>query len=273
MLSLRIRKQDQLHKTGFTLVEMLVIVPIAMVVVAGLISAMVAMVGDTLVTNASSAMAFDTQNALDGIERDARVSTDFTSTFTPAASPQGKDDGIAPFQSAAGDLIFTQLSTTASPYDSSRGLIYYTNQPNACNSANIANNKTLLTHIVYFQKANPDGSKSLWRRTLVDPANLNAAPDTQTVCSAPWQRNSCTPGQAINPAVGNSCQAIDEELLDDVDTIGTIYYTSTGSTTTDPSQSKTVRVQITVTKQVAGKTLSKTGVMQVTKINDSVSTP
>jgi hypothetical protein len=247
---------------------MLIVVPIAILVIAGLVSAMVAMVSDALVTNSTSTVTYDSQDTLSRIEQDARVSINFMGTLTNLTSPQGKDDNTAAFQSSASDLILTQQSTTSSPYESTRSLVYYKDQPNTCGVSATTSNRVLLNRVVYFLKTNGDGTKTLWRRTIINPANTSGTTDANTICNTPWQRNSCSPGATLNSAVGSSCQAFDERMIDNVSTFTTTYYTDTGATTTDPTQAITIQVQLSITKTVAGKTITQTNTSRVTRSND-----
>lgn len=244
--------KTKLHR-GFTLVEMLVIVPIALLVAIGLISLMVSMVGDVLVSNAEAATIQEADDSLDRINQDTRTSTGFLGSLGPMTSPQGRDGATASFTSAGGDLIVTQYATTASPLQSDRSLVYYANQPNACGDSNIGANATLQLNIIYFLITNPDSTQTLWRRTVVKPANMNGTPDSNTVCAAPFQRNSCPTGSTTNPAIGQTCQTIDEKMADFVKTFSLTYRKADGTITTDPTAAKSVNVQLELAKTVAGK--------------------
>lgn len=98
-------KRNRRH-AGFTLVEMLAVAPIVLIVIGVLISAMVSMIGDALVANARTVVAYNTRDALNRIE-DARISINFMSTFSLISAPQGKDSGTSAFNSGNDDLIMT----------------------------------------------------------------------------------------------------------------------------------------------------------------------
>lgn len=261
------RKQTLDHSStqGFTLVEMLVVAPLVLLVIAVLISAMVSMVGSALITNARTTIAYDIQDAFSRIEDDARISTGFMDSFSTLATPQGRDGGAAPFSTSNGDLIFTQQATENSPYQTIRKLVYYKNQPNDC-SADTAGNRPLMTRVVYFTLANPDGSKTLWRRVLVDEWNQSATPDTNTVCSKPWQRDTFP----RNKVTASATKTYDERILDDVTTATSTYYDVTGNITTDPTKANTIKFTLAATKKVAGKTLTQQSDVEVSRINEAI---
>ncbi len=257
---------------GFTLVEMLVIAPVVLLVIAGLVSAMVTMIGDSIVANDRSSAAYNIQDTLSRIEQDSRVATSFMKTFSFLTSPQGRDGGTAPFDySANGDLILAQQSTTASPYDTTRQPVYYANQPVGCGAGDISGNRVLYTRVIYFLQNN-----TLWRRTIVNTWDTNATPGANTVCNAPWQRDTCpytTPSSQISNAQGSVCQGIDERMLDNVASFDVKYYDANGNTTSNPTQALTVSASITLTRTVSGNPITQTSVIRAVRRNDVAASP
>lgn len=252
---------------GFTLVEMLVVVPIVLLVIAALIGAMVAMVNDALVANGRAAAIYNAQDALTRIEQDVQVSTGFLVNFSYFDAKQSRDGTGSPFTTSSGDIILTQQATTASPYGTNRNLIYYQNQPNACTGDTSAN-RTLFSHTIYFTKPDPAqaGNLVLWRRTIVNTWNQKTTgPDANTVCTAPWQRDTCPTGSAID---GTICQAIDERLLDNVTNFSSIYYDAKGTQINTPSAATTIKISLSTSKQVATKTVAQASSVETTRLND-----
>ncbi|HTJ72970.1 MAG TPA: type II secretion system protein, partial [Verrucomicrobiae bacterium] len=66
--------------SGFTLIEMLIIAPIVIIALSGFIALMISVVGKVLLTRDQSALSYDTQNALNRIEEDTRISAKFLTT-------------------------------------------------------------------------------------------------------------------------------------------------------------------------------------------------
>lgn len=255
-------------QSGFTLIEMLVIAPLVLIVLAGLISAMVAMIGDSIVANAKADTAYSVQDTLSQIERDTRVATSFMNEFSFFDSPQGRNGGTAPFSyTSNNDLIFTQQATSASPYDDARQLIYYADRPAGCGD-DLSGNRSLFNRTVYFLNTNGDGTKSLWRRTIVSPWNRNATHDGDTVCSSPWQRNSCPTGSTVTNTPGATCQSIDQKMLDNVTSFVPTFYTSSGAVTTDPTAALSVSISISVAQKVSGHPISQTSIVRATRLNN-----
>ncbi len=250
-------------RQGFTLVEMLVVAPIVIIVIAGLVAAMVAMVGDALAANGRATTAYDTQDALERIEQDVRIAINFKGTFNYLSAPQGRDGSAGTFSfSANKDLILTQQATTSSPYDSSRALVYYADQPAGC-SEDLSINNVLETRTIYFLK---DGS--LWRRTIVDDWNQNSVTNADTVCAKPWQRDSCPVGSTMGAMPTATCNTNDEELLKNVTEFTPTFYTSGTTTTTNPLLASSVSIKITSSKSVGGETISQTSTIRAARRND-----
>lgn len=257
------------HAGGFTLIEMLIIAPLVIIMIGTFVGIMMNMVSDSLVTRSQNLMAYDTQTALDTIEQDAFLTTQFYSTSGTLASPQGSDNdfaGTAAF-SSSNSLVMSTFTTTKNPADTSRQLVYYANQPNACGSLQNAN-KILATKIIYYVR-----NGSLWRRVVVPKWDQNATVDANTVCDPPWQRNSCTPeATTTNPTL---CQNSDTELVKNVQSFNVDYYASPASTTalakSAADTATTIDVTIATSNQTVGRSVSYSSSLRATKFNSSTS--
>lgn len=240
---------------GFTLVEMLVIAPIALLVIAGFIALMITMTGDILVSSGRNGMTHDIQGSLDMIEQDVRLSTEFLATTGTMPSPQGKDGATASFNSTSGDLILGEIATTKSPIDPARSFVYY-NTPNSCTDSQKYKNRIFFTTVMYFVK-----NGSLWRRTFVPSPS-------GTLCDTPWQVNTCAPGYA---STATQCKTNDTEVMKNVSSFTVSYYATSSDTTalaagSAPSAS-TINVQINGQQNIAGRTLSATASGRSTKLS------
>jgi hypothetical protein len=254
------------RSSGFTLVEILVIAPIVLLAIGGFIALMVTMVGDVMVSRDNNTMLYDAQDALKRIENDVRLSTEFLTTTGTMISPQGSNSnftGTAAFTNASNTLILNSLVTDQSPVNSSREIIYYKDQPNACGATKIFNN-ILYAKVIYFIK---DGS--LWRRTAIAPFNTNATTDSQTVCAMPWQQDSCSPGYTAT-----RCKTNDVEVMQNVSSLNVEYYNTPSSTSNmgvgNAGAASTIKVTVTAQKQTATKTITVSQSLRATRLNTAV---
>lgn len=252
---------------GLTLIEVLVIAPLIILLIAVLVGYVTALTGESLRANAKNALAYDTQAALDNIETTAATAIHFCGTYTfspsstdtcntPTDTNQGSDNDTASFAYTTGgrkDLIVLEYATTASPTDPSRTVIHQ-DAPHACGSGDETLNQPLLVPVVYFVE-----SGTLYKRTLTPGA---------TGCSAPFQRTSCAAG-----VVGSACTRQDEKLLTDVSEFTVAYYTTASASGLEVEPEADVVtagmavVTVGTTRQVGGEPLTHNGTLRVSSIN------
>lgn len=252
--------------SGFTLIEVLIIAPVVILAIGGFVALMITMVADVLVTRDQNNMAYETQDALDLIEQDTRLATQFLTTTKTLPAPQGSDSnftGTAAFTNGDNHtLIMGGLTTDKNPADTSRQIVYYAGQPNICGSLQ-AYNRPFLSKVIYFLK---DGS--LWRRVVLPDYNTNVALDDNTVCSVPWQRNTCSPGYSAS----TRCQTNDSEIMQNVDTFNIKYFNDPSSTVEVGSgnalSATTIEVSLSGKKTTAGRSITASGTMRATKLNN-----
>jgi Tfp pilus assembly protein PilV len=255
--------------SGFTLVEMLVIAPIVILAIGGFIALMVTMVGSVLTTRDQNAMIYQSQDSLSRIEDDIRLAARFLTTTSTLTSPQGSNNnftGTSAFTNASNTLILSTLATTKNPADATRELVYYKNQPNACDAQKVFN-QVYFNTIIYFIK---DGS--LWRRTVMPNYNTSSTVDAETVCTAPWQQNSCSPGYT-----STRCQTNDIELMKNVSSLAVEYYSSASSNTNlgsgNAGAATSIKVTVNGSKNTAGRTVATSQSTRATRLNISIQPP
>lgn len=260
-------------KSGFTLVEMLIIAPIVVLVIGVFISALVSMTGDVLVVRGSNALSYNIQDALNRIDLDVKTSGGYLATNDIAlTSPQGFNNDTTVFHNADATngtmLILKAYATTKNPIDPTKSYVYQSNQPKACSDQLVSQNSIETFDIVYFVK-NVNGVNSLWRR-VVAPSNY-----TTVGCSVPWQQPTCAAGYSAG-----FCLANDIKLVDGITSFGVNYYTSSDTvnpiadaTNTSLADSvrqtaivtaRTVGITINATKKLAGRDVSKSGTIRTT---------
>ncbi len=249
---------------GFTLIEVLIIAPVVIIVISGFIGLIVVMVGDVLAVRDRNNMAYEIRNTLDRIEQDTRISTQFLTTSSTLQSPQGSDNnfaGTAAFTNT-NSLILGNLTTDKNPTDSTRQLIYYAKQPNECASALLSYNRPFIGKTIYFIK-----NGSLWRRVYLLPHNTTAPANDETVCTTPWQQNSCNPGYA--PAT--RCQTNDTELMQNLSSMNVKYYATPQSTVdlgaANALNATSIEVTLNGSKTIAGRNVTNTGTVRINKLN------
>jgi hypothetical protein len=246
---------------------MLLIAPIVLLAIGGFVALMVSMIGDILATRDYNSMAYSSQDALNRIEQDVRLSAQFLNTTGTTSPQQGSDNnfsGTAPFTIASNNnmLLLSVPSTDKNPVDSTRLVINYANQPNPCGTTQTSN-KIMMTKIAYFIR-----NGSLWRRTILPPYDTNATPDNNTVCSSPWQQNSCVVGYVND----SHCQTNDAELMKNIQSLSVKYFADPTSTVdvgvAGASTATTLSATLTGLSTTGGRNASTTQSIRATKLNN-----
>ena len=264
------------NKKGFTIVEVLIVMPIVIIVIGVFITAIVNMTGDVLATRGANSLIYNIHNALNQIEQDIKLSDGFleTNSFILTA-PQGSDDATnTPFLNitASGPaLILDSLATTSNPLNTARNIVYE-NNPKTCIDVQVDQNNPVKTNIVYFIK-----NRTLWRRTIMPSGYTAAGYGCDAIAQANatiWQQASCAPTVP--------CPAKDMKLVDDIvpgSGFKIDYYTSPESTTPDIIANSlesditerhtalqaisTATITINSTLTVAGRDVNQSGIVRV----------
>lgn len=274
---------------GFTFIEMLIIVPIAILTIGIFVAAIVNMTGEVLAVRGTNALTYDIQTALNKIEQDVSLSGAYlaTNSIDLATAPyQGYDNGstynasTTNFHNADATngamLILNSYTTASNPLDTTRNIVYTSAQPNACNSGLVNQNPPVMINIIYFIKNN-----TLWRRIIV-PSYYETVGCIGTSVGIPWQQSSCAIGVS-----GTLCKTQDVRLVDNVKAsdFSISYYagsdsTAANTTTSDSAQTdgarsaalqttNTVGVSITAKTTIAGREISQSGSIRAVSPNNN----
>ncbi|MGH7218361.1 MAG: PulJ/GspJ family protein [Candidatus Microsaccharimonas sp.] len=277
---------------GFTLVEMMVVAPIVILLIGAFIALLVNLTGEVMSSRGANVLAFDVQSALNRIEQDVKLSTTFigetnidlattkqgfgTST-TAGSTVKFTNNGTG---GSPASIILNALVTTTNPVSSTSQLVYTPNTPNNCNNAlEYSKNTPMTMNIVYFIQNN-----SLWRRVIM-PADYASA-GARCGTTPPWQIPTCINGYA--PASLPFCKANDERILDDITQAGFVfnYYRSADTASPDATakgsgsvatrntalqSDTTIEVSLTSAKAIAGRDISKTSTLRVTRLDTNAS--
>ena len=235
------------QQRGFTVVEMLVAIPIIVVVVGVLVAALVGLLSSIVISNQRGALTYAMEDALDQIEQDVRLATKVESKAVAANWAQH----------FAGDnvLILTQYATDRNPSDTQRELIYLNSQAKLYRT-----NNPLTVKVVYFVQGT-----TLWRRTIVPSQYEFSAtnPSNNTMCGQPWQQSTCN-------YTGGPCKALDTRVANNVSSVRFGYATGFNqAASTTPNDSTTVvSATVDIAALSTGQTIHARGSMQARRINN-----
>jgi hypothetical protein len=236
------------RQLGFTLVEMLVIAPIIILAIGTFVVTMIVLTGDVLSVKGSSDLTYNTQSALNTMDRDIIRANEILATSYTPTSPQGTDgagglSGGNAFTTTGASpsaiLILRMLGLSDNPIVSTRGVIY-----KDCSGP------LYTVDVAYYLSGG-----SLWRRVLKNPSS--------NPCVTSWDQPSCSPG-----TTGTICYNEDTEVMQNVNSMNITYYNATNQVIAGPSPSATaVRITLQVGKVVGGRDLSYTGTLYTRRGN------
>lgn len=285
------------RQQGFTIVELVVIMPIVILAIGAFIAVAVEMSGEVLASRAQNVMTYNIQDALNRIKADTKRANAFLAQNDVAVTTgtyQGRNNtGVSgntdttAFLNAGTDgdtLILSLWATTGNPADAASELAYKSNAPNPCGTAQ-TQNTPFSYNVVYFVQNDASGVPTLWRRTIF-PQNYasdtnigacNALSVGAPAIAAPWQRPSCSVGYNTS-----HCKTQDELLVRGVTSsdFQIRYYPLSTSTSevsaarTDASIAnrnallsgiQTINITINASQTVAGRNVAVSSSLRATR--------
>lgn len=252
---------------GFTLVEVIIVTPALLVVIAGMLAILIVMLQHNNTARATLNVSYKNQQALDLIDNDIRYSSRFliATDPSPITDPYGSDNlgqawSYKDYDAQHRVLIVRSYSSTENLLSDSRKSVYI-NQL-GCSGAAMYANPVIQYNIVYFIRNN-----TLYKRILVDT--------TTATCNTQYQQQSCPidvsyPRNAI-------CKADDEVLLENAQSMDVQFYVSPSdstpidafnSTATDIlDDTQSVLITLTSSVHVAGEPVTSTLLLRANKLN------
>jgi len=273
-------------RAGFTLVEMLIVAPVVILFIGGVIYLLVNLTGDTIASRNEDALAYDLQRAITQIETDVKTSERFLAATdivltdtgqgygdTPAAGSPTPFTNVNTSGGSPASLVLRSYATTGIPGAPTTRVVFFANTPHDCSLPEMYMlNTPLSINIVYFT----DTDGTLWRRTIL-PHGYDSP---STLCgNAPWQLPSCVVGYNSSRTF---CKTNDEKIAEGA-TIHFSYYAQASDASPNTSASNpglsesarntalestpTVHVELTTSKTVAGRDISRTSSTFATRLS------
>lgn len=237
-----------LNQSGFTLVEVAIIVPIMIIIAVSILAMLITLVTSTMIPNARGIIMQDQQKAFDNIESDINSSTRLLSTLPSGFTDSASTDYASP-PSGTTVLRIETFNQITNPNDTTgtKTIPAFMGSAPCTNTTVLTKENIAPIVIVYFVRDN-----SLYRRTLVD--------NTLATCGTKLAKQTCS-----------TCSSKDLQLLraSSVTKFEVIYYSSAqnDTITTDPTQAKSARITITATLDTVGQTVEYTATIRIVRLN------
>ena len=257
-------------QAGFTLVELLVTVPIFIISIAVLIGFLITLYTALLQKDAESEMALEGQQVLSTVQDDLFFARNFaestSSIMVDADGPGGHASGWTYNTSPNDTLIVYEMALDKVREDPTRAVVYQKTAAsgNSCDPASIELNPPVLNNLIYYVSGT-----NLRRRVLVpDP--------TQSRCATPFRKQTCSTDktriqQTAGGPVSVACAA-DSTLASDIKNFSVDYYDADNNLIDlanggSPLQAERITVKLTLSKIINAIEVDHTSQLTITKIN------
>jgi len=213
------------RSSGFTIVEIGVIVPIIMVLAIVLFSVMFNYLLASNRDQVQLAQAYTQASALDRLEWDIRLSSAFlTTTDDSVTDPYGANQSGSAWNFSGSDathrvLMLREYATANNPLSTVRSPVYQMTSTAPNCSLPIYISGPLTYNIIYFVK-----DKTLYKRIVVN--------SSARTCQTQYQKLSCPSTTTLGVDARNAaCGADDEVIAQNVSGFSVDYYANQSSTT------------------------------------------
>ncbi len=234
---------------GFTLLEVLISLPIATILSIILTTTMFNQYGQLLQGAARSRLRMEGEILLLSLEDELLFSTDFangkSSDLADAYAPTG---GWTYNTTPTDTLIVYETALTADRRDPDREFVY--KRSGSCSSSyDIA-----INNLIYFtQPITGSEYRKLYRRTLVPQ---------YTTCGINYKKQTCPPGTVVSP-----CTSADSLLSDKVIDFQVEYFDENNVSLSAPASAELVKLTLVLGEKIYGKEMVVPTTITMKKVN------
>lgn len=234
------------NNKGFTLVELLIICPMLMAIIAFMMNYLFNQYGQLTVQNSRVNVQISAQAITYAMQDDVFFASAFTDTINSNLVDSYAPSGGWQASSSPTVFIISTPALTASHRSASRQPVYINTF--GC-GASITDNDALYNNIVYWVSGT-----NLYKRVISAPANMST-------CGTSYQKQSCPAANATS-----SCPA-DNLMTDQLQSFTVSYFDTTGTQVSDPAQASEVKISVVLSAQAFSQTVTGNSSITLRKIN------
>jgi type II secretory pathway pseudopilin PulG len=240
----------KLHRSqrGFTLVELLVICPILMVVIAYTMNYLFAQYGQLIAQQGLVNLQVEAQEVTFSMQDDVFFSNAFGNTANSNLSDPYQPSGGWVATTTPQTLIVSTPALTASHRDPNRKPVYI-NTYGCSPESTLEKNDVLYNNVIYFMSGT-----NLYKRVLT-------APSSMSTCGTSYVSQTCPANYA------NSICPADRLMSDKVSQFSVVYYDSSNTVVTNPEQATEVKVTIQLHDVAYAQDVYATSSLTMRRIN------
>jgi prepilin-type N-terminal cleavage/methylation domain-containing protein len=247
----KIRQMLSLKKAqkGFTIIEILIALPIATLLSVTMSTTMFNQYGQLQQGTTKSRLRMEGEIILLSLEDELLFATDFASTRSTDLTDINAPSGGWTYNTTPTDtLIVYETALTADRRDPNREFVYK-RQTNCSSSFNIA-----INNLIYFTTQNTnDTYRTLYRRTLVPQ---------YTTCGTNYKKQTCPAGAVISP-----CSSADSKLSEKVVDFQLEYFNEDNVAVAGPATAQLVKMTLTLGEKIYGKEVVVPTTITMKKVN------
>ncbi len=258
------------YQSGYSLVEIMIALPLVSIVVIILVSALFTQYASTLAESARTTLRASGQTILINLQDELLFTIAYGESLEGRLSDPNAPSGGLTYNTDPQTLIINEISIDTARRDDSRNIIRQ--RVNNCSSSSITANPLAINNVFYFVRPNTANRYStLYKRTIVPAYPLCSidlttgnpcAPETAT-CRGLAKGTTC-PASFVG--TGN-CTGKDSPLSENVLDFTVKYFAEGNVETPFPSAADKIEIELTLGDKVFGKDVQTVVNHTIRKIN------
>jgi prepilin-type N-terminal cleavage/methylation domain-containing protein len=260
-----------LHKqNGFSIIELLIVLPIVSIVVIVLISALFSQYATVLAETSRTELRASGQTILINLQDELLFTMAYGEELEGRLVDVNEPSGGWNYDTNPQTLIINEIALDSTRRDETRHIVRQ--RVNNCESSSITANPLAVNNTIYFVQPNSDFPYSnLFKRTITPTYDLcsidintgNPCTPTTTNCRSNAKQTSCP----TNLVGTGNCTTEDSLLTDKVLDFRIKYFTEGNIETPIPSSAEKIEIELDLGDKVFGKEIDITVKHTIRKIN------
>lgn len=238
----------KLQTAGFTLIEILIICPILMLVIAYTMNYLFGQYGQLTKQQGLVNLQLGVQEVTFSMQDDVFFSNAFTTTTNSNLSDPYAPSGGWKATTTPQTLILSTPALTSSHRDPNRKPVYI-NTVGCSPEATLEQNDPLYNNTIFFVSGT-----NLYKRTLTAPSSLST-------CGTSYLKQSCPADHA------NSTCPVDVLLTDKLSTFSITYYNGSNTVVSTPEQARKIKVTVTLHDKAFAEDIYATSTLTMRRVN------
>jgi type II secretory pathway pseudopilin PulG len=246
--------KHKLHEFGFTLVEIVIVLPIISIILPGMVDFTVRQYSKMHTETSRANLQLEVETMLLDLEDELLFTTEYAQTKSSDLTDTWQPTGGWTYNTNPDTMIVYETALTAPRRDPNREFVYKNTY--GCSGGSSAYNPIALNNLIYFTAPNGGSNqyKTLYRRTIT-PA--------YSTCNTNYKVKTC-PSASVG---SNGCTRADSKLSEKVVDFQVQYFDDNNVATTDPLAAELVKITVILGEKLFGESVTVDSSITMKKIN------